>query len=67
MIQDLSFSRNNLELLSINAGIRADYFPTEWGIFNNLSDLIISLPEGCVATTFNILAAYQITPVFPDH
>jgi len=66
MIQDLSYSWNNPSINSINAGINSDEFPTGWGTFNTTSELILSLPNGCKAATFDISAVYRITPVRPD-
>ena len=66
MIQDLSFPWDNPELVSVNAGIKAEDFPTVWGTFNITSELIRSLPVGCHAATFDISAAYRLTPVWPS-
>ncbi|TFY54469.1 hypothetical protein EVJ58_g8845 [Rhodofomes roseus] len=66
MIQDLSFPRNNPIVTSVNAGINPDEFPTAWGTFDETVELVLSLPPGCVAATFDISAAYRITPVCPD-
>ncbi len=43
----------------------ADEFPTEWGTFDSVSALLLSLPPGCKAATFDVSAAYRITPVRP--
>jgi len=51
---------------SINSGIDLDYFPTAWGSFKATSALILSLPAGCVAATFDIYAAYHLTPIWPN-
>ena len=66
MIQDLSFPRNHPSIASINAGIDSDEFPTLWGTFDTTAALILSLPPGCYAATFDISAAYRITPIRPD-
>lgn len=65
MIQDMSFPRDSSTMLSINAGICSDDFPTTWGTFDSTSALILTLPEGCRAATFDISAAYRITPIRP--
>lgn len=65
LIQDLSYPRNDPSWASVNAGISADDFPTVWGSFDSTAELILSLPPGCVAATFDISAAYRITPVQP--
>jgi hypothetical protein len=66
MIQDLSFPRNHSDLQSVNAEIDAANFPTAWGTFDDTAKLILSLPKGCLAATFDISAAYRITPVTPS-
>lgn len=66
LVQDMSFPRNNHELTSVNAGVNSDDFPTSWGTFDSTAELILSLPPGCVAATFDISAAYRITPVHPN-
>jgi hypothetical protein len=65
MIQDLSFLRNDPKFSSVNSNINSDDFPTMWGTFNSTAKLILSLPEGCLVVTFDISAAYQMTPVDP--
>jgi len=66
MIQDMSFPRNDPDISSVNAGIDSDAFPTKWGTFDSVSELILSLPPGCVAAAFDISAAYRITPIHPS-
>ena len=66
MIQDLSYPRNEPHLQSINAGINSNDFPTEWGTFDIAAATILTLPQGCVAATFDITAAYQLTPTRPE-
>ena len=66
LIQDLSFPRSGRSVASINSSINSDDFPTEWGSFDKASSLILSLPDGCLAATFDISSAYRITPVRPD-
>ena len=66
LIQDMSFPRDDPLIHSVNAGINSDDFPTTWGNFEDTAELILSLPEGCLAVTFDILAAYCLTPIHPD-
>jgi hypothetical protein len=66
MIQDMLHPRDDPDILSINASIDADEFPTIWGTFNSTAALILSLPPGCVTATFDITAAYRNTPIRPD-
>lgn len=51
---------------SVNAAIDSDDFPTAWGTFAQTSSAILDLPPGCRAATFDISAAYRITPVRPS-
>jgi hypothetical protein len=66
MIQDMSYPWNNPNVTSVNHGINSDDFPTAWGTFDNAAALILSLPAGCLAATFDISAAYRLTPIWPD-
>ena len=66
MIQDMSYPRNHPSITSINHSINSDDFPTAWGIFDNTAALILSLPAGCLAATFDISAAYRLTPIRPN-
>lgn len=66
MIQDMSFPRNDPTIISVNAAVNSDDFPTIWGDFDSTSQLILTLPDGCRAATFDISAAYRITPIRPD-
>ncbi|KAG2033263.1 hypothetical protein BDR03DRAFT_985113 [Suillus americanus] len=42
----MSYPRDNPENPSVNAGIDPDAFPTEWGTFDSVVELILSLPDG---------------------
>lgn len=66
MIQDMSYPRHNPAITSVNYGINSDDFPTAWGTFDVTASLILSLPSGCLAATFDISAAYRLTPIRPD-
>src|SRR4051812_11458401 len=63
MIQDLSYPHNHPTILSVNAGISSDDFPTLWGTFDATIALILSLPPSCRAATFDISAAYHLAPI----
>lgn len=67
MIQDMSFPCSHGSVHSVNQGISPDDFPTTWRSFKATSTLILSLPPGCTAATFNISEAYCLTPICPDH
>ena len=58
MIQDMSYPRDNLTITSVNHGINSDDFPTAWGTFDITASLILPLPPGSLAATFDISAAY---------
>src|SRR5882762_2974821 len=66
MIQDMSYPHNNPNIASVNADIDANKFPTAWGTFDSTSATILALLNGCVAATFDISAAYHITPIRPN-
>jgi hypothetical protein len=50
----------------MNHGRDLDAFPTTWGSFDATAALILSLPTGCIAATFDISAAYCLAPIQPD-
>ena len=62
----MSYPQNTPTVISVNAAIDPDSFPTAWGSFKATSALILSLPAGCVAALFNISAAYHLTPIQPN-
>lgn len=61
----MSYPRNDPENPSVNAGIDSDRFLTDWGTFALTSEIILLLPPGCRAATFDISAAYRLTPISP--
>jgi hypothetical protein len=66
IVQDLSFPRDpSSDTHSVNSTISADDFPMVWGTFDDMAALILTLPPGCVAATFDISAAYRTVPVKP--
>ncbi|KIP03136.1 hypothetical protein PHLGIDRAFT_78047, partial [Phlebiopsis gigantea 11061_1 CR5-6] len=65
LVQDMSFPRRRPGVLSVNATIDSDDFPTAWGTFADTSALLLTLPPGCMAATFDIRAAYRVTPIRP--
>ena len=66
MIQDMSYPRNNLTIKLVNHGICSDDFPMAWGTFDITASLILSLPPGSLAATFDISTVHHFTPVQPD-
>jgi hypothetical protein len=54
MIQDMSYLHTPSGVTSVNQGIDLDAFPTAWGSFDATTALILSIPTGCVAATFDI-------------
>lgn len=65
MVQDFSYPRNDPVLASVNDAIDSDKFLTEWGTFDRMSELILSVPCDAQAAAFDITAAYRITPIAP--
>ena len=66
MIQDLSYPWNDPHFQSIHTGIDWNDFPTKWGTFNITAATIFTLPQGCVAATFDIAAAYWLMLTWPE-
>lgn len=50
----------------MNADINSNNFPTKWGTFASVSQLMLSLPAGAKAAMFDISAAYHLISIFPD-
>jgi hypothetical protein len=50
----------------VNAGTQSNNLLTEWGTFTKTAQLILGLSNGCSAATFDVSAAYCITPVHPE-
>jgi hypothetical protein len=67
LIQDFLFLRNPgaVQHTSVNLLINSDNYLTEWGTFVDTSALVLLLPDGCLAATFNVSATYRTTPVAP--
>ena len=61
----MSYPRTEGAVPSVNSLINSDDFPTAWGTFTHTSEMILELPPGARAATFDISAAYRITPVRP--
>jgi hypothetical protein len=66
LVQDMLFPWNDPLTPSINTDMNLDNFPTAWGMFESTALLILSLPEGCLAATFDISTAYHLTLLCPD-
>lgn len=66
LIQDMSFPRHSDTTASVNEGVCSDDFPTAWGTFDEAVKMLLSLPDGAEAATFDIRAAYRVTPIRPD-
>jgi hypothetical protein len=64
VIQDLS---NGDDLHpSVNSGISAKQFPTEWGKAGDVSTMVLQSPPGLLAATLDVDAAFRRCPVRPD-
>lgn len=66
MIQDMSYPRHSESTPSVNDGVCSDDFPTAWGTFDEATRMLLALPPGAQAATFDIRAAYRITPIRPS-
>lgn len=66
LVQDLSFPRNS-STPSVNSHIDSDNFPTAWGTFSDACALVRAVPDGSMAATFDVSAAYRVTPVRPSY
>lgn len=69
VIQNFSFPINPSPIfpnLSINQHIAAEDFPTTWGKFSVIYNLIARLPPGLEATTRDVAEAYRTIPLHPS-
>lgn len=69
VIQNFSFPLNpSIEFPnpSINHDIAAEDFPTTWGKFSLIFDLISHLPPGSEAATQDVAEAYRTVPIHPS-
>ncbi|KAF8754808.1 hypothetical protein RHS01_05861 [Rhizoctonia solani] len=66
MVQDFSFSHSKGQNNSVNSEIDVDEFPCIWGFFDNVVQVLLDLPEGSSAATFDVDAAYRCIPIHPD-
>ena len=66
LVQDLPFPCDSDSVASINSQVDSDDFPIGWGTFDTTLRLLLSLPEGFKAATFDISSTYRTTPVRPD-
>ncbi|CUA71572.1 Dynein heavy chain domain-containing protein 1 [Rhizoctonia solani] len=66
VIQDFSFPRSDLCNLSVNSEINPDDFCCTWGFFQDVVEIILKLPPGAEAATFDVDAAYRRMPVHPS-
>ncbi|CUA68220.1 Alpha-mannosidase 2C1 [Rhizoctonia solani] len=66
VIQDFSFPRSDLCSLSFNSEINPDDFCCTWGFFQDVVEIILKLPPGSEAATFDVDAAYRRMPVHPS-
>ena len=69
VIQNFSFPTNPSPLFpnpSINLHIAAEGFPTTWGKFSTIYDLIAHLPPGSEAATRDMAEAYRTIPLHPS-
>lgn len=66
-IHDLSYLPvNDPSQLSVNNYVNPKDFPTEWGDFNNASEIVLNAPPGSMAATFDVKGAYRNCPIFPS-
>ncbi|VDB90881.1 unnamed protein product [Peniophora sp. CBMAI 1063] len=66
MVNDLSFPRDGDPVPAVNLAIDRSQFITEWGDFTKMAQAVLDAPPGTMAATFDISAAYRITPIRPD-
>ncbi|KAJ1299539.1 hypothetical protein OPQ81_011097 [Rhizoctonia solani] len=65
IVQDFSHPQSTPSM-SLNSQINAANFPCEWGFFHNMVKAIYNLPEGSMAATCNVDAAFRQIPIHPN-
>ena len=63
IIQDFSFPRTPSTVPSVNDEIDPDLFPSTWGFFPDVVEILINLPLGSEAGTLDVWAAFRRIPV----
>ncbi|CUA76637.1 similar to polyprotein [Rhizoctonia solani] len=66
VIQDFSFPRSDSCNLSVNSEINPDDFCCTWGFFQDVVEIVLKLPPGSEAATFDVDTAYWRMPVHPS-
>jgi hypothetical protein len=66
IIQDFSYPCDSKPASSINSEINPDLFNCEWGFFQDVREIMLSLPRTAEAATFDVDAAYCHMPVHPE-
>jgi hypothetical protein len=54
IVQDLSFSRNDPSLASVNDQININDFRCDWGTFNDIRTIVIDAPVDAEAATIDV-------------
>ncbi|KAJ1299277.1 hypothetical protein OPQ81_005343 [Rhizoctonia solani] len=65
IVQDFLYPRSTPST-SLNSQINAADFPCEWGFFHNVVKAIHNLPDGSMAATCDVDAAFRQIPIHPD-
>lgn len=66
VIQDFSFPlHDDHGITSVNSEIDPEQFTCLWGFFSDVVAIVLALPPGSQAATFDVDAAYQRMPVHP--
>jgi hypothetical protein len=65
VVQDLSFPRNDLSLLSVNDQIDIDNFRCDWGTFTDVKNIVMDAPLDAEAATLDVDSAFRCCPISP--
>lgn len=65
VVQDLSFPRNDLSLLSVNDQIDIDNFRCSWGTFTNVKNIVMDALSYAKAATLDVDSAFGCCPISP--
>jgi hypothetical protein len=66
IVQDLSFPRNDPNLISINDQINIDEFRCDWGTFTEVKNVVVDAPDYAEAATLDVDSAFRCCPITPS-
>jgi hypothetical protein len=66
VVKDLSFPRDDPNLISINDQINIDDFRCDWGTFTEVRNIVVNAPDYSEAATLDVDSAFRCCPITPS-